>query len=94
MPPADGNGVPSPPATAGAPPNSPYGLSSLIVAGYILAAVLPVFGLVIGVVLVNRSDKREIKHGIWMIGVAVIAGFALFVALILSAHGTGSEFEN
>src|ERR1700689_2023205 len=40
VPPANGDGVASPPAIAGAPPNSPYGLSSLIVAGYILALVL------------------------------------------------------
>jgi zinc transporter ZupT len=67
--------------------------SRLIVAGYILAVVFPLVGFVIGVVLVNRSDKREIRHGIWMIAISVLAGFILFVGLTVVSHGSGSEEE-
>lgn len=80
--------APTPPrATDGALP----GMSRLIVAGYILALVMPLFGLVVGVVLLNRPDKLEIKHGIWITAVSIVAGFVFFLALILNAHGAGSE---
>jgi Co/Zn/Cd efflux system component len=69
------------------------GASRLIVAGYILAIVFPIVGFVIGIVLVNRSDKREIRHGIWMIVISVLAAFILFVGLTVVSHGSGSEEE-
>ena len=85
---------PSPPYPAPeAPEGAGPGASRLIVAGYILAVVFPIVGFVIGVVLVNRSDKREIRHGIWMIAISVLAAFILFVGLTVVSHGSGSEEE-
>jgi hypothetical protein len=81
---------PAPEAPEGAMPSA----SRLIVAGYILAVVFPIVGFVIGVVLVNRSDKREIRHGIWMIAISVLTAFILFVGLTVVSHGSGSEEED
>jgi uncharacterized membrane protein len=80
---------PAPEAPEGAVPSA----SRLIVAGYILAVVFPIVGFVIGVVLVNRADKREVRHGIWMIAISVLTAFILFVGLTVVSHGSGSEEE-
>ena len=64
-------------------------MSRLVVAGYILAVVMPVVGFVVGVVLVNRSEKRTIKQGVWMIALSVVMAFLFFVALIISVHSSG-----
>jgi thiol:disulfide interchange protein len=63
----------------------------LVVAGYILAVVLPLAGLVIGVILINRSEARTVKQGVWMIAVSVVATFLFFVVLIVGVHSTGGE---
>jgi hypothetical protein len=86
---------PHPPSPeAEAPEGAMPSASRLIVAGYILAVVFPIVGFVIGVVLVNRSDKREIRHGIWMIAISVLTAFILFVGLTVVSHGSGSEEED
>jgi hypothetical protein len=66
-------------------------LSKLLAAGYFFAVVLPPIGFTIGVVLVNGSDKRTIRHGVQMIVLAVVAAFVLFVILIVSTHSTAGE---
>lgn len=65
--------------------------SRLVVAGYVLAVVMPPAGFVIGVILVNRSEARTVKQGLWMIALSVVATFVLFVILIVSMHTTLGE---
>jgi hypothetical protein len=65
--------------------------SRLVIAGYVLAVVMPIAGFVIGVILVNRSEARTVKRGLWMIALSVVATFALFVILIVSVHSTLGE---
>jgi ABC-type Fe3+ transport system permease subunit len=66
-------------------------ISRLLAAGYFLAVVLPPIGFGVGVLLVNGSDKRMIRHGLQIIALAVVAAFALFVILIVSTHSTTGE---
>lgn len=68
-------------------------MSKLEVAGFILAVVLPVFGFIIGVVLVNRPEKQTVRHGLWMISISVVIGFLFFVTLIAYSHSTGAQAE-
>jgi hypothetical protein len=65
--------------------------SRLVIAGYVLAVVLPPAGFVIGVILVNRPQARTIKQGVWMIALSVVATFVLFVLLIVGLHTTLGE---
>jgi hypothetical protein len=65
--------------------------SRLILAGYVLAVAMPIAGFVIGVVLVNRSEARTVKQGVWMIALSVVATFVLFVVLIVSLHSSPGE---
>jgi triphosphoribosyl-dephospho-CoA synthetase len=65
--------------------------SRLVIAGYVLAVAMPIAGFVIGVILVNRSEARTVKQGLWMIALSVVATFVLFVILIVSMHTTLGE---
>jgi Mn2+/Fe2+ NRAMP family transporter len=65
--------------------------SRLVIAGYVLAVVMPLAGFVLGVILVNRSQARTVKQGVWMIALSVVATFVLFVILIVSMHTTLGE---
>jgi hypothetical protein len=66
-------------------------VSRLVVAGYVLAVAMPIAGFVIGVILVNRSEARTVKQGLWIIALSVVATFVLFVILIVSVHSTLGE---
>jgi hypothetical protein len=66
------------------------GYSKLDVAGYILALVLPPFGLVVGVVLAKAPERRARRHGIWIIAISLVVGVLFVLALIASAHVLGS----
>ncbi len=68
-------------------------LAPLVVAGYILAVVFPPAGLIVGVVLATRPPKTAFKQGLWIVGVSVVMGFGLFVALVLSSHSAGAATE-
>ncbi len=70
------------------------GFSRLDVAGYILALVLPLFGLIIGVVLLRRPDRRAARHGVWIVAISLVVCLLFAAALIASSHGLGgSEAE-
>jgi hypothetical protein len=66
-------------------------ISRLVLAGYLLAVAMPPAGFAIGVVLVNGSEKRAIRHGIWMIALSVLVAFVLFVVLVIATHSTAGE---
>jgi hypothetical protein len=68
-------------------------LPPLVVAGYILAVVMPLAGLIVGVVLLTRPPKSMMKQGMWIIAVSVVIGFVFFVALILYSHSSGAATE-
>jgi NADH:ubiquinone oxidoreductase subunit 6 (subunit J) len=82
---------PSAPPTSGLAEQALSRASRLLVAGYVLAVVMPIAGFVIGIILVNRSEARTVKQGVWMIALSVVATFVLFVVLIVSMHTTLGE---
>jgi hypothetical protein len=57
-----------------------------VIAGYVVAVVLPIVGFIIGAVLVNRPEKPLIRQGLWMMALSVIAAFVLFLVLIVGTH--------
>jgi uncharacterized membrane protein len=65
------------------------GFSRLDVAGYILAFVLPLFGLVVGVILLRRPDRQAARHGVWIVAISVVVCLLFAAALIAGAHGLG-----
>ncbi len=67
------------------------GFSRLDVAGFILALVLPLFGLIVGVILVRRPDKQAARHGVWIIAISLLVGLLFVAALIAGAHGLGGN---
>jgi hypothetical protein len=75
------------------PDGAVAGFSRLDVAGYILAFVLPVFGLATGIVLVRRTRGQPSKHGVWIIAISLIVGVLFVAALIANAHLGVSEGE-
>jgi hypothetical protein len=66
-------------------------MSRLVLAGYVLAVVMAPAGFAIGVVLVNGSEKRAIRHGVWIVALSVVAAFVLFVVLVVVTHSTAGE---
>jgi uncharacterized membrane protein len=78
---------------ARAPDGAVAGYSRLDVAGYILAFVLPIFGLAVGIVLVRRTRGQSSKHGVWIIAISLIVGVLFVAALIANAHIGVSEGE-
>jgi uncharacterized membrane protein YhaH (DUF805 family) len=66
------------------------GTSGLVVVGYILAAVMPIVGFVLGIVVFTRPAKAVSKHGIWIIVVSVVA-FILWIAILSS--GSGGDYS-
>jgi hypothetical protein len=50
------------------------------IAGYVFAVLLPLIGLIIGVVLNNRQDPRGIRI-VWLACVMIALGIAVRVAL-------------
>jgi hypothetical protein len=57
-----------------------------VIAGYLVAVVLPIVGFIVGAVLVNRPEKPLIRQGLWMMALSVIAAFVLFLVLIVGTH--------
>jgi uncharacterized membrane protein len=67
------------------------GFSKLDVAGYILAFVLPLFGVIVGVVLLRRQQAETTRHGVWIIAISLVIGALFIVALIAASHGLGTS---
>jgi hypothetical protein len=63
---------------------SSQGLDGLAIVGYACAVLLPLAGLVIGLIKANRYDGGT-NHGAWIVGVSVLA-FVFWVA-VLSTGG-------
>ena len=52
--------------------------TALIVAGYVLAVVLPIVGLVLGIVVISNGPRN---HGIGIIAVSIVVGVLSYVWL-------------
>jgi hypothetical protein len=55
--------------------------SGIIIAGYILAVLIPLVGFIIGLTQVNRN-----RHGIWVVVVSVVA-FVVWLAVFDAQQG-------
>jgi hypothetical protein len=56
-------------------------LRRFVVLGYITAVAMPPIGFVLGIVIATRPTKTYSKHGLWIIGISVIASIVWIVVL-------------
>jgi hypothetical protein len=75
-------------ATAPTAPRASSVSTGLVVAGYVLAVLAPVIGLILGIVAVKKHDGTGTNHGVWII-VTAAAAFCLYV-LMIAAAGSSS----
>lgn len=68
------------------PPNA----QRRVVLGYITAVAMPPIGLVIGITLVIRPARAGSKHGLWIIGLSIIASI-LWILIINSGWLTDTS---
>lgn len=60
----------------------------LVVLGYITAVAMPLIGLIVGIVIAIRPTKAHSRHGVWIIGLSIIASvgwLAVFASGALTA---------
>ena len=55
--------------------------TAAIVIGYILAVLIPLFGIIIAIYLLTRDSQKAKKHGKYVIVVAVVVWFLSFLTL-------------
>jgi RNA polymerase subunit RPABC4/transcription elongation factor Spt4 len=82
-------GRPSPPppapyAARRAPDRADSGLSALVVVGYVMAVVIPIVGLILGIVAATRNDDSDRGHGPLVVALAV-GSFLLWLAILNGA---------
>jgi uncharacterized membrane protein YhaH (DUF805 family) len=61
--------------------------TGLVVVSYVLAALMPLIGFILGLVVVTRPVKATSKHGIWIIVLSIVA-FIAWIAIIASSTTT------
>jgi hypothetical protein len=89
----------APPAGPPAPQQVPYYVTpnagqgefqgGLVITGYILAVLIPLVGLILGIVTITRPAQATKKHGIWIILLSIVA-FAIFYAALASRRSSGA----
>jgi hypothetical protein len=57
--------------------------SWLIAAAYLFAVLVPIIGIVLGVILLRKDDPAPSRHGAWAIVVAVVVSIAAVVSLVV-----------
>jgi multisubunit Na+/H+ antiporter MnhB subunit len=67
-----------PPPTPAAAPAKPEQGNGLVIAGVITAIIIPIIGLVIGIVLVNKGRRNP---GLGVIALAIVAGVVNYLLL-------------
>jgi hypothetical protein len=68
-------------------PSAPAPVSlGLVVAGYVLALLIPIVGFVLGVVALKKHPGTGTNHGVWII-VAAVVGVVLNL-MLLTAGGS------
>jgi hypothetical protein len=58
---------------------------TLVVAGYIMAVLIPLVGFVLGIVATTRPAKATARQGPWIIVLSVVA-FVIYLALVRTPH--------
>jgi hypothetical protein len=53
----------------------------LVVLGYITAVAIPLIGFILGIVIATRPTKTHSKHGLWIIGVSIVASIVWILVL-------------
>lgn len=66
------------------------GPGALVVIGYLTAALIPLVGFILGIVVATRPAKVMSKHGAWIILVSIVA-FVIYVVLLSSSGGTTTD---
>jgi hypothetical protein len=65
-------------------------LYRVIVLAYILAASMPPLGLILGIGIAIRTTKVNARHGLWIIGVSLVASVVWAVIIASGALSTPS----
>lgn len=58
-----------------------------IIAGYVLAALMPLIGFIIGLTQINRN-----RHGIWVVVVSIVAFFIWLAIFSGAAADSGTTY--
>jgi predicted cobalt transporter CbtA len=58
---------------------------TLVVAGYIMAVLIPLLGFILGIVATTRPAKATARQGPWILALSV-AAFAIYLTLFRAAH--------
>jgi hypothetical protein len=58
---------------------------TLVVAGYIMAVLLPLLGFILGMIATTRPAKATARQGPWIIAVSV-AAFVIYLFLLRTRH--------
>jgi len=66
---------------APAPADTSSVSSGLVIAGYVFAVLIPIVGLVLGLVAAAKHTGSGTRHGVWIVVTAVVA-FLLYVSLM------------
>jgi hypothetical protein len=69
-------------------------IQRLIVLGYITAIAMPPVGLILGLWLAVRLDKRDSRRGMWIIAISVIAAIAWVLALVVGLLSPNFDTAN
>jgi hypothetical protein len=72
--------------TQSAPTSQTQSGMGLAIAGYVFALLIPIIGLIIGIVVTKRHSGVGVNHGVWIILVAVLSAVASVA--MLSAAGS------
>jgi hypothetical protein len=73
----------------GAPPAQSQQVGSLVILGYVFAILIPIVGLILGIVAATRQNEPQTsKHGIFVIVASVLA----FVVWLLIINSTGNTY--
>lgn len=81
---------PGPPAYSNPGYAPAQGTSGLVVVGYVMAAVIPLVGFILGIVIATRPDPNTSKHGVWVIVVSVVAAIVWYA--IWSSGSSSSSY--
>lgn len=66
------------------------GSMGLVIAGYILAVLVPLVGFILGIVAATRPQRRISKHGVWIVVVSIVVTALDLVAVMHSGRSTES----
>jgi hypothetical protein len=77
------------PAAAATAATEPESAGGIVIVGYVTAALIPLIGFILGIVVATRPAKATSKHGAWIIVVSIFA-FIVWIAIIVHNAQTAS----